>query len=454
MSFTVAILGRPNVGKSTLFNRLVGRRTALVDSTPGVTRDRREADASLAGLSFRVIDTAGLEEGDPESLQTRMWRQTAAALAESDVALLMVDARAGVTPTDAELARRVRTSSIPVILVANKCEGGAAADAGYYDAFSLGLGDPMAISAEHGLGMTELYEALVPFAAPAPPSEAAAAGEDSQPELGPLRLAVVGRPNVGKSTLINRLVGEERLVTGPEPGITRDAIRVEWTHRGRRIQLVDTAGLRKRARVTGRLEQMSAADTKRAVKAAHVVVLLVDGSEPMGRADLAAANFAIEEGRALVIAVNKWDLVAGRKEALDGLHERLASSLPQVRGVPVVTISALTGEGLKTLLPAVLKAYGAWNRRIATGQLNRWLEDAVLRHPPPAVAGRRIRLRYATQAGSRPPTFVLFANRPKALPDSWVRYAVNDLRTAFDLPGVPIRMNVRRSRDGRATARR
>jgi GTP-binding protein len=453
MSFTVAILGRPNVGKSTLFNRLVGRRTALVDPTPGVTRDRREADASLADLSFRAIDTAGFEEADTESLQTRMWRQTEAALAESDVALLVVDARAGVTPTDSEFARRVRSSSTPVILVANKCEG-TASDAGYYDSFSLGLGDPMAISAEHGLGMTELYEALSPYSAPAPSPEVLAEEKQEQLERGPLRLAVIGRPNVGKSTLINRLVGEERLITGAEPGITRDAIAVKWVYRDRRIQLVDTAGLRKRARVTERLEQMSAADTKRAVKAAHIVVLLLDGSEPMGRADLSAANLAIEEGRALVVAVNKWDLVTDRKEALDSLNERLASSLPQVQGVPVVTLSALTGDRLKTLLPAVLKGYDVWNRRIATGQLNRWLEDVVERQPPPSVGGRRIRLRYATQAASRPPTFVLFANHPKALPDSWVRYAVNDLRAAFDLPGVPIRMNVRRSRDTRAAAGR
>ncbi|MDA0654014.1 MAG: ribosome biogenesis GTPase Der [Proteobacteria bacterium] len=465
MALTVAILGRPNVGKSTLFNRLTGRRSALVDPTPGVTRDRREGRGSLGGLEFDLIDTAGYEEGEAGSLVDRMWRQTETALRDADVALLLVDARAGLTPTDEDFARRVRAANVDVILVANKCEG-RAADAGFYEAFGLGLGEPVAISAEHGLGLADLYEALAARDAArqsvnadeivdrfeggddADAADAANAADAAETE-STLRLAIVGRPNVGKSTLINRLIGEERLITGPEPGLTRDAIAVEWEFAGRHVQLMDTAGLRRKAKVAGRLEQMSAADTRRAISRANVVVLVLDATEQMARADLSTANLALEEGRALVVALNKWDQVTDGAAVRLALAERLGISLPQVQGVPVVTFSALSGAGVATLMPAVVKAHDLWSTRIGTGALNRWLAEAVERHPPPSTQGRENRMRYVTQAGVRPPTFVAFASRPKAIPASWVRFAVNDLRQAFDLPGVPIRLHVRKSGDGR-----
>lgn len=451
MALSVAILGRPNVGKSTLFNRLTGRKSALVDPTPGVTRDRREGHGSLGGLEFDLIDTAGYEEGEAGSLVDRMWRQTEQALRDADVALLLIDARTGLTPTDREFARRVRAARGEVILVANKCEGHAA-DAGFYEAWELGLGEPVAISAEHGLGLADLYDALAAReAAHASANELEVEAEDVEAD-GILRLAIVGRPNVGKSTLINRLLGEERLMTGPEPGLTRDAIAVEWAYAGRRVQLVDTAGLRRKAKVTGRLEQMSAADTRRAISRANVVVLVLDATEPMARADLSTANLALEEGRALVVALNKWDQVSDAAAVRTALAERLEVSLPQVPGAPVVMISALSGAGVATLMPTVAKAHDLWSTRIGTGALNRWLAEAVERHPPPSTQGRQNRLRYATQAGVRPPTFVVFASRPKAIPASWVRFAVNDLRQAFDLPGVPIRLHVRKSGDGRRRA--
>ena len=449
MPFTVAIVGRPNVGKSTLFNRLTGRKSALVDATPGVTRDRREGRASLGGSDFTVIDTAGYEEGDPESLHGRMWLQTQAALRDADCALLLIDARAGITPMDAEFAQRLRMSELRVILVANKCEG-KASDAGYYDAFALGLGEPVPISSEHGLGFADLHDALVEQTAHVPNNDLAASEAADAGDSSPLRLAIIGRPNVGKSTLINRLVGEERLITGPEPGLTRDAIAVEWEICGRRVQLIDTAGLRRKAKVTKQLEKMSAADTRRATARAHVVVVVLDAAEPMARADLSAANLAIEEGRALVVALNKWDQVTNPADTLDGLDDRLRTSLPQVRGVPVVSFSALNGNNVEALMPVVLQAHGRWNTRISTGLLNRWLAGVVERQPPPGAQGRRNRLRYATQASARPPTFVLFASRPEALPAAWVRFAVNDLREAFGLRGVPIRMNVRKSRNNQA----
>lgn len=438
MTFTVAIVGRPNVGKSTLFNRLVGRRTALVDNTPGVTRDRREGDARLGDLTFNVVDTAGLDEGDPDSLAGRMQRQTETAIAGADLILLMIDARAGVTPMDEHFARVIRRTHSRVVLVANKCES-AAANAGVIDAFAMGMGEPVAISAEHNEGMADLYAAI----AAAVPAEDA--GDASGPrEGGPLRLAIVGRPNVGKSTLVNRLVGEDRLLTGPEPGLTRDAIAVVWTFKGRTIQLVDTAGLRRRARVQGKLEKLSAADSLRSLEFAEAVAVVIDATEGLERQDLSIAGTAAEEGRALVIVANKWDLVTNPGEQEQRIRDRLAISLPQVKGVALVRLSALTGKGLGGLLPAVLRAHALWDSRLDTGPLNRWLASAARRHPPPSPSGRRIRLRYITQAKTRPPTFALFASRTGAIPDSYVRFLVNDLRATFDLPGVPLRLHLRK----------
>ena len=460
MALTVAILGRPNVGKSTLFNRLVGRRLALVDDTPGLTRDRRTGEAHWGDLTLALIDTAGLEDVADDSLEGRMQRQTQRAVEDADVMLLLIDARAGLTPLDRYFADRLRGVRKPVVLVANKCEGRNGA-AGLLEAYALGLGEPVAVSAAHGDGVSDLLEVLAAHAAALGsdgPDEAGVAGDSGgaaqalAPETArPVRLAIVGRPNVGKSTLVNALIGEERLLTGPEPGVTRDAVDVDWHYRGRAVRLVDTAGLRRKARIADRLERLAAGDALDAIRLAEVVVVVVDAQAPLERQDLAVARHVAEEGRALVIAVNKWDLVDRPGPVLRDLRERLEQSLPQVRGVPLVTLSALRRRGLEGLMDRVLAIYDLWNRRVATGPLNRWLGEAVQSHPPPLAKGRRLKLRYITQIKARPPTFALWVSRPGELPDSYARYLVNGLRQAFDLPGVPVRLLLRKGRNPYAT---
>ena len=447
MTFTVAIVGRPNVGKSTLFNRLAGRRLALVDDQPGLTRDRREADAELGACTVRLIDTAGLERGD-EGLTPRMRSQTEAAIAQADLVLFLVDARTGIVPADEMFADLVRGADRKVILAANKCEG-RAAEPGLYEAYSLGLGEPLPISAEHGLGIGDLADAIeqackqAVAVAEAPDGEGLAAEEGEAEGPHKLRIAVVGRPNVGKSTLVNALLGEERMITGPEAGITRDAVAVDLAFEGRPLLLFDTAGLRRKMRVEGRAEELSVGDALKAIRFAEVVVLLLDAERPFEKQDLQIAALVEQEGRALVIAVNKWDLVRDRARRLRELQETCQRLLPQLRGVALVPVSACKGQGLDALMRAVLEADALWNRRLPTHALNDWLRTAVEAHAPPAVSGRRIKLRYITQANARPPTFVLFCSRPKALPDSYLRYLVNGLRETFDMPGVPIRLHLR-----------
>ncbi|NQV22260.1 MAG: ribosome biogenesis GTPase Der [Rhodospirillales bacterium] len=441
MTFTVALVGRPNVGKSTLFNRLVGKQIALVDDRPGVTRDRREGEARLGPLRFRVIDTAGLDEADGGSLEERMMAQTEAAVDVADIVLLLYDARAGITPLDDHFGRQLRGKNATVILVANKCEG-SKAESGIYDGYGLGFGDPLRLSAEHGQGMSELYDALIEQL----PAEVNV-GDGGVEGDRPMHVAIVGRPNVGKSTLINYLLGEERVLTGPESGITRDAIAVEWSWGGRRIRLFDTAGMRRRAKVSDKVEKLSIADAQRAVRFAEVVVLLLDAQNPLEKQDLLIASAVVEEGRALVVALNKWDTIKDRKAVMRRLEDRLETSLPQVKGVEVVTFSALTGKGVGRLMPAVEKAYKRWNLRVSTSDLNRWLAGMVEKHPPPAARGRPLRLRYAAQVKTRPPTFAIFASRPDAVPDSYSRYLQNGLRESFGLEGVPLRIMLRKGKN-------
>jgi GTP-binding protein len=444
MTFTAAIIGRPNVGKSTLFNRLVGQRLALVDDLPGVTRDRREGAAQLAELRFTIVDTAGLEDLTDDSLEARMRRQTDQAVADADVVLFLIDARIGVTPLDKHFADWLRRGKRPVIVVANKSEGRAGAG-GLMEAFELGLGTPIPISAEHGEGLADLYDALAPFAGEAPAPDAAPVEEGEAPHK--LQLAVVGRPNVGKSTLINKLIGEDRLLTGPEAGITRDAIAIDWRWRDQPFRIFDTAGMRRRARVEGKLEKLSVGDTLRAIRFAEIVILVLDANKPFEKQDLTIARMVEDEGRGLVLAANKWDAVADKPAALRRIGDRILTSLPQLQGIAAVPVSGKTGNGLDRLMASVLATHETWNRRIPTPRLNRWLAEIQERHPPPLVSGRRLRLRYMTQANIRPPTFALFASKPGDLPDSYRRYLVNLLRADFDLPSVPVRVMLRKGKN-------
>ncbi|MGC6471294.1 MAG: ribosome biogenesis GTPase Der [Parvibaculales bacterium] len=464
MNFTLAIVGRPNVGKSTLFNRLTGRRLALVDDSPGVTRDRREGDAKLGDLRFTVVDTAGLEDAPKGSLEARMRSQTELAMAQADMILMLTDARAGILPEDRFFADLIRRTTKPVILAANKYEGNAG-ETGFFEAYELGLGEPIGLSAEHGHGMGDLYT-LVRDAMDSRPDAGEDFEDDEEEDFDPdapftlnlekpLRVAILGRPNAGKSTLINKLLGEERLLTGPEAGITRDSIGVEWkwlqnTKDGeveRRIKLWDTAGVRRKSRVTEKLEKLSVADGLRAVKFAEVVVLLIDAETPFDKQDIQLADLVEREGRALVIAVNKWDLKLDRKEVRSIIRDKLEFALPKLKGVPVLTFSAKTGKGLNELMPAIARQQEIWNARVGTARLNKWLESATSKHNPPADKGRPVRLRYVTQAKSRPPTFVAFSSRGNAVPDSYIRYLTNSLREQFDLSGIPIRFFIRKGKN-------
>jgi GTP-binding protein len=445
----VAIIGRPNVGKSTLFNRLVGKRLALVDDQPGVTRDRREGEANLLGLEFLVMDTAGYEDEDAATLPGRMRAQTEAAVRDADVALFMVDARAGVTPLDAEIARWLRTADTPIVLVANKAEG-RAGEPGIYEAMALGLGDPIPLSAEHGEGVVDLFEALRPYVEL--PEDVDAAPVDPESPDAPLKLAIVGRPNAGKSTLINKLLGQDRLITGPEAGITRDSIAVDWQWsdgdgQPRAVRLIDTAGMRKRAKVQEKLEKLSVADALRAIDFAEVVVLLLDATKGLEVQDLKIADRALQEGRALIIALNKWDVAENPSSLFNGVKGALDEGLAQVKGVPLLTVSGATGKGLDTLIRVGFETREAWSRRVSTGALNRWFERAIEANPPPAPGGKRIKPRYITQNNTRPPSFVLFGTRVDLLPESYRRYLINGIRREFDFGAVPVRLNLRASKN-------
>ncbi|WP_294190470.1 ribosome biogenesis GTPase Der [uncultured Sphingomonas sp.] len=441
----VAIVGRPNVGKSTLFNRLVGKKLALVDDRPGVTRDRREGDASLLGLDFRIIDTAGYEDEDPDTLPGRMRRQTQAAVDGADVALFLIDSRAGIVPLDEEIARWLRGADTPIVLVANKVEG-RSGEQGVLESLALGFGDPVQMSAEHGEGVADLFEALRPFI----DREEDAFEEEEEDESpdAPLKLAIVGRPNAGKSTLINRMLGEDRMITGPEAGITRDSIAVDWEWLGspmgpRKVRLIDTAGMRKRAKVQDKLEKLSVADALHAVDFAEVVVLLLDATLGLESQDLRIADRVLEEGRALVIALNKWDVSEEPSKTFNGVKAALEEGLAQVKGVPLLTVSAATGKGIDQLIAAAFETRDAWSHRVGTGELNRWFERAIEANPPPAPGGKRIKLRYITQAKTRPPGFILFGTRVDQLPMSYQRYLINGIRRELGFGAVPVRMTLR-----------
>ncbi|MBA4163779.1 MAG: ribosome biogenesis GTPase Der [Erythrobacter sp.] len=448
----VIIIGRPNVGKSTLFNRLVGKRIALVDDQPGVTRDRRMGDAEIAGMEFTIVDTAGWEDEDAATLPGRMRAQTEISLAGADAALFVVDARAGVTPLDEEIARWLRQQDVPVVLVANKVEG-RAGEGGVIECYALGLGEPVAISAEHGEGVADLFSALWPIIGAK--SEAAeeavdvAESDDEDAPQGPLKLAIVGRPNAGKSTLINRLLGEDRLLTGPEAGITRDSIAVDWTWTDpktgeeREIRLIDTAGMRKKRNVVEKLEKLSVADARRAIDFAEVVVLLLDATQGLEHQDLKIANLVLEEGRALMVAINKWDVAADASALFNGIRGALDEGLAQVRGLPLVAVSAKTGKGLDTMLSAAFDLRDTWSKRVSTAALNRWFDDALTANPPPAPGGKRIKMRYITQAGTRPPRFVIFGTRLDMVPKSYERYLVNSIRANLGFDAVPVRVTLK-----------
>jgi GTP-binding protein len=457
----VVIIGRPNVGKSTLFNRLVGKKLALVDDQPGVTRDRRMGDAVIAGLHFTIVDTAGWEDEDELSLPGRMRKQTEASLAGADAAVFVVDARAGITPLDEEIARYLREQEVPVVLVANKAEG-AAGESGAMEAYALGLGEPLAMSAEHGEGIADLFGGLWPIigakseqweeAHDAERAEIAAMDEDDRPS-GPLKLAIVGRPNAGKSTLINRLLGEDRLLTGPEAGITRDSIAIDWnwtdpkSGETREIRLIDTAGMRKKRNVTEKLEKLSVADARRAVDFAEVVVLLLDATQGLEHQDLKIASMVLEEGRALMIAINKWDVAEDASKLFNGIRGALDEGLAQVRGLPLLAVSAKTGKGLDQMLGAAFDLRDAWSKRVPTSALNRWFDDALEANPPPAPGGNRIKLRYITQAGTRPPRFVIFGSRLDMLPKSYERYLVNGIRAKLGFNAVPVRVTLKANKN-------
>ncbi len=435
----VAIIGRPNVGKSTLFNRLVGKKLALVDDRPGVTRDRREGDVDLLGLNFRIVDTAGFEDEDPASLPGRMRQQTQAAVDGADVALFVIDARAGLVPLDEEIGRWLRAVDTPVVVLANKAEG-RAADAGVFEAFNLGFGAPIAFSAEHGEGMDDLFHAIRPFVEREDEEQVE---EEEDDGTGPLKLAIVGRPNAGKSTLVNKMLGEDRMITGPEAGITRDSIAINWNWEDRPVRLIDTAGLRRKSKVDDKLEKLSAADTQRSIDFAEVVVLLLDATRGLEAQDLRIADQIFEEGRAMVIALNKWDVAENGSSLFQGVRGALEEGFAQVKGVPLLTISAVTGKGVDQLLKAAFDVREAWSQRISTGQLNRWFEDAVEKNPPPAPGGKRIKLRYMTQIKSRPPSFVVFGTRVDQLPESYRRYLVNGIRRDLGFGAVPVRLTFR-----------